>query len=1473
MSQFPPPEMNLSIFNPYFFDESNQYLLSTGNEAISYAGTTDFNGSIITGQQLTFNDNTISNRFISGLYELQMCNNTGTNNVFNILTNSTNTILNSLQYNSSMSFYTTDGSGNNELILNLTNSNIQLGYASSSISFLGNNFDSSSSSFSLLSTPTTLTIGSNCTSNLYLGNSSGNVVINGTIKLNNIDTTNTTVTLFSTPTNVTLFNSLVSMSLGKTSSSISFLGNVFNSPSSSFTLLSSPTSVTAFSGCSSNLILGNASGNTQINGSVSITSMDTGNSSITLFSTPTSVTMYSNLTSMSLGKTSSSISFLGNVFNSQSTSFTLLSSPTSVSAFGNCTGNLIIGNSSGNTTINGTLTIASSGTFSLNCNTLSLPNLTSITCSTSLANIFINNTGNCNLLTGTTGTLNFLGNTSTINLNSSTINFPNTTVISINSSLTNFLDTQATLTIAKISTTLNIATNSTSTSTITISNPTYASSNILVLNCAYINSSYSTINLFTSTVSTLYFASICGNIYIGNNNTSASNVTIGNPLYQNTFYFNCSSIQVQNSVLSNVALYTNAYVTTGYLFSRCTNLYLSESSSSSSIIKIGTDTFNNTIYLNGSIIGISGVTITSINLFCQSIISSCNLLTNVTTLNIATSSTSISTITIGNNTYNNNIYLNGSLLGITAIDSSNSSITIFSTPTTVSIGKVSSTLSLIGNILNSTSSSFTLLGNPTSITAFGNCSTLTLGNASGTTTINGNLSLSSSSFDLANSSVTLFSTPTTISCFPNVITLNIATTSPSSSTIIIGNNTYSNSITLYGSSLNCSTSLASIFTQTTSSINLLGGVTSTNTITIGGGCWIVLNANYIYSNQASIVLFSSSTSVNFASIATTISIGTSASSSQSISILNSAQSGNGIYLNAGIIGIAGSTISTLNLFTQSVITTCNFLTNCPLISIGSTSSTFNIASSTINIAHCTSINNGTTGNMAFCNSTTGYVSIGGASLGLTLGCTTSANVIQGSSISFSNATSLICSSSLANVFNQTTVGNVNLFSGITGTSTVTIGGGCWIVLNANYIYSNQSSVVLFSNSINSNYSAGSQYVSIATGYSGSQYITLGTSTNTGGLMYLNSGSIGIGGSTISSINLFTESVITSANLLTGSSLSTLNFGSYSSTLNICTSVASGAIINFGNSSFPSYSTVNINANTISTTATSLTLFNTNSTTIHAFGASSTIVIGSSGGSFTINNSTTYVGTTLNTTSTGSAYLFNTTCTMGYLFGNCSNITIGANSSTLTLNSSTIVSNSTSLTLFNSTSTSVTCFNGATLGVNLGNTGYANSNSQSNTSKPNSCIQFNAPISLPPAYNSLSGGGAVNHWTNIPLCMYGYQTIAMTSSGTYSPAPSVTFYIYKLGHIVQISWNSFTLGTQTSSGSIYFNLYSSIPEINSNTTVQCPIYNGSTVGFAQLTSGNSPLQFFTGIGFSSTYTQETIGGGTLTYICALTSNGY
>ena len=1198
MSQFPPPEMNLSIFNPYFFDESNQYLLSTGNEAISYAGTTDFNGSIITGQQLTFNDNTISNRFISGLYELQMCNNTGTNNVFNILTNSTNTILNSLQYNSSMSFYTTDGSGNNELILNLTNSNIQLGYASSSISFLGNNFDSSSSSFSLLSSSTNVTAFSNCSGNLILGNTSGSTTINGALTFGS-----TSSLTFNT-------NSLLLPNLTSISCSTS-LANIFIANTGSVNLLT---------------------------GTTGLITIGSNTSTFALNSTSIS---FPNVTSLISGTS------LGNIF---------------IANTGNC--NLLTGTT-------GLITIGSNtSTFALNSTSISFPNVTSLISGTSLGNIFINNTGNCNLLTGTTATLNFLANTSTININSSTINFP-----------------------------------------------------------------------------------------------------------------------------------------------------------------------------------------------------------NVTTLNIATSSTSISTITIGNNTYNNNIYLNGSLLGITAIDSSNSSITIFSTPTTVSIGKVSSTLSLIGNILNSTSSSFTLLGNPTSITAFGNCSTLTLGNASGTTTINGNLSLSSSSFDLANSSVTLFSTPTTISCFPNVITLNIATTSPSSSTIIIGNNTYSNSITLYGSSLNCSTSLASIFTQTTSSINLLGGVTSTNTITIGGGCWIVLNANYIYSNQASIVLFSSSTSVNFASIATTISIGTSASSSQSISILNSSQSSNAIYLNASIIGIGGSTISTLNLFTQSVITTCNFLTNCPLIAIGNTSSTFNIGSSTINIAHCTSINNGTTGNMAFCNSTTGYVSIGGASLGLTLGCTTSANVIQGSSISFSNATSLICSSSLANVFNQTTVGNINLFGGITGTSIVTIGGGCWIVLNANYIYSNQSNVVLFSNSINSNYSAGSQYVSIGTGYSGSQYITLGTTTNTGGLMYLNSGSIGIGGSSISSINLFTESVITSANLLSGSSLSTLNFGTYSLTLNIGTNGSNGQIINIGNSSFPSYTTINLNANTIANSATSLTLFNTTSTTIHAFGAGTTIVVGGSGGSFTINNATCYVGNTLNTTSTGSAYLFNTTCTTGYLFGNCSNITIGANSSTLTLNSSTIVSNSTSLTLFNSTSTGVTCFNGATLGVNLGNTGYANASSQSNTTKPNSCIQFNAPISLPPAYNSLSGGGAVNHWTNIPLCMYGYQTIAMTSSGTYSPAPAVTFYIYKLGHIVQISWNSFTLGTQISSGSIYFNLYSSIPEINSNTTVQCPIYNGSTVGFAQLTAGNTPLQFFTGIGFSSTYTQETIGSGTLTYICALTSNGY
>lgn len=71
---------------------------------------------------------------------------------------------------------------------------------------------------------------------------------------------------------------------------------------------------------------------------------------------------------------------------------------------------------------------ATSGTISLRNTKISLPNATSLTCGAGLANIFVGNTGSCNLLTGmVSNTLTIGGSGSTLALNSTTISCANAT--------------------------------------------------------------------------------------------------------------------------------------------------------------------------------------------------------------------------------------------------------------------------------------------------------------------------------------------------------------------------------------------------------------------------------------------------------------------------------------------------------------------------------------------------------------------------------------------------------------------------------------------------------------------------------------------------------------------------------------------------------------------------------------------------------------------------------------------------------------------------------------------------------------------------------------------------------------------------------------------------------------------------------------------------------------------------------------
>ena len=1159
MSQFPAPEDgSLSIFNPYFFDGDIEYLPATGAQAISYAGITDFNGEIETGQQLLFNDTTIANRFIAGLYQLQMTNITGINTIFSITTLSTNTVFNTTQLNSGILFSTTDGNGNNEQILSLSNSSIILGLASSIISFLGNNFDTTSSTFSLLSTPTSLTIGSNCTSNLVLGNTSGNVVINGTMKLNAIDTILTTVTLFSTPTNVTLFSNLSTLLLGKTSSTISFLGNVLNSPSSSFTLLSTP----------SNLTIGNVSGNTIINGSISITSLDTSNSSITLFSTPTSATLFSNLSTLSLGKTSSTLSFLGNILNSPSSSFTLLSAPS----------NLTIGNVSGNTIINGSISITSLDTSNSSITLFSTP--TSVTLFSNLSTLLLGKSSSSisflgNVLnspsssftllstpTNVTAFSNCSGNliignssgTTTINgnltLNSSSFDLANSTVTLFNTPTTITCFGNGTLiNLANKSTTLNIATSSTSLSTINIANNSYNNNIYLngsILGITQIDSPNSSISLFAtpSTVSIGKVSSVLS--LIGNvlNSTSTSFTLLNNPTSVVAFGGCSTSLTLSNSsgvttiygnsiVLSTSTITTNASLTT--VFDVQTALTIGNLST--------------TLTLGKSNAGICVIR--------NSTFSILNAVTFTTNASLTTAFDVQSNLTLGHSA--TTLYLGTNDIYSTGICQINNANIYF--PNAVSL--LSGT-SLANIFINNTGNCNLLTGTTSTLNFLANGSTFnnnaTTINYSNLTSITGNSGITDL-FDLTSN------------------TVNFCTSKCSQLNIGYGGVSGSSNFTLSGPT---TTGQIFVFPNNASEVDFAGYIP---TITFGqlqssgghiyfgptanpGNSTLMINCAVVSSNSAntSLSLFNTyQTTVNAFAVSTTLNLAISSSSISTITIANPAYNNN-IYLNAQNVNTSGSTITTVNLWNNSNITTGNLLTGCGNINIGNSTSTTTINSEYVSYPNLVTMNGPTNANFAlFNNGVTGNMQIGSTASGW------GPIIIQAGQNVFLNAPNvtsntqtamnLFCSSQIITIsaFNYCTTLNLAISSA--SSSTISIGNPLYqntINLNAYSIQVQNSALSHISLFTNAYVTTGYFYSKTTTVYisdacTAISTIQIGTSSynNT---IYLNGSTIGVSGSTITSVNLF-NSVVTT--LYLGGVCSNIYVGQSSGNFNlICNTTSS-----------------------------------------------------------------------------------------------------------------------------------------------------------------------------------------------------------------------------------------------------------------------------------------------------------------------------
>ena len=482
-------------------------------------------------------------------------------------------------------------------------------------------------------------------------------------------------------------------------------------------------------------------------------------------------------------------------------------------------------------------------------------------------------------------------------------------------------------------------------------------------------------------------------------------------------------------------------------------------------------------------------------------------------------------------------------------------------------------------------------------------------------------------------------------------------------------------------------------------------------------------------------------------------------------------------------------------------------------------------------------------------SATGTLNFGGNASGQINMFSTSPNILIGiaggignfrfTEILMNGVTSFQSAQSSINFFTNTSASSLTI-GGVTGTQTL------------------QGTTIAFPQATTFTCPTNSNISMFTTGTSGT--FTLGSSSSGWGPIIIQAGQ-----------NVFcnapnvTSNTQTAMNLFSSSQIITINEYLYATTLNISTSSASASTITIGNSS--TANNLNLNAIVVgvsNATNTSVGLWNTYTTSIHFGGASTSIICGASTGTFQINNTITSIGQYLNTTAT-SAYLFNTVATTLFFAGASSTVYIGnGSSSNFTLHANT----NGNVYLFDATCTNL-FMGGFTTITYIGGSSYANSSSQNINFTPASQINIRSPLVLP--------NGASGNWTSIPLCMYGYQTMLISNTGTLRPIIGITFTVLKLGHICMISWNQQTSFTVTTAGTLIFSLTSN-PEIYPATNAgfigagNVNVAGTNDIASFQITDG--AINMYYGVNLGNFPTGSLIiGSGCITYMASLTGGGY
>ena len=537
---------------------------------------------------------------------------------------------------------------------------------------------------------------------------------------------------------------------------------------------------------------------------------------------------------------------------------------------------------------------------------------------------------------------------------------------------------------------------------------------------------------------------------------------------------------------------------------------------------------------------------------------------------------------------------------------------------------------------------------------FGAGTTVSIGAGTGTTTINndatvtldlavngGDITSTATTFNLLNSTVTngnLFGAGTTISIGAATGT----TTINNANTVVTGD------LAVNGGDLTTTAATFNLVNGTATTVNFAGastttaiGSTASGTTTIGFDLSVngdvQVKGGDITTNQTTFNLINTSaTTVNFAGAGTTVSI---ASGSGTTTVNNNLTVANDLQVKGGDFTVDAAS-TTFNLINTNA-TTVNAFGAATTIAIGANTGTITISNPTLV---------GTQTTQAVYNTTATTVNAFGAATTLNLGASSGTATI-------SNAIVTTPGQYITTKANNTATGSGQIYlNGATGNridfntngssapALTTRSVGTKITLNPTVsasgvdygigIETNAMWLSVFDSSASFKFYAGTTAVVTIDGS--------GNVTYTGDLA-VNGGDIT---TTATTATVFNTNAATVSAFGAGTTIS-IGAATGTTTINNATTTITG--------------NANVNGGTLATTATTFNLINASATTVNFAGAGTTIGIGASTGTLTIGNPT-ITGTnaiafnmnganpSIATTNTGTASVFNTFATTGNLFG-------------------------------------------------------------------------------------------------------------------------------------------------------------------------------------------------------------------------------